>query len=238
MVWFDVAKTAAFYHSSSEAFTSGSPPIDGSEKMPFLAVYQTDRGDISSGTGGSEKVRLTSELWKAEACEGLMVFDVADLIMADGALVEVLGSYEHNESRSTSSDRQQSELIHGMLTSLLYVDVAPYLIHVKVFGEEVEGKLQFEHVNAVSILDGYRRTLLYRFPDGSAGEAGATVGNTAGCVHLLHEFERLDSRPLGAVKAEMETIEPTKDCSFVLRSYELLGSEGFGGERREPERLE
>jgi hypothetical protein len=98
MVWFNVAKNAAFYRSSSEVFTSGSPPIDGSETMPFLAVYQTDRGDISSGTGGSEKVRLTSGMWKAEGCEGLMVFDVADLIMADGSLVEVLGSYEYNES--------------------------------------------------------------------------------------------------------------------------------------------
>lgn len=99
---------------------------------------------------------------------------------------------------------------------------------MKMFGEEVEGNLQFEHVNAVSILDGYRRTLLYRFP--SRGEG-------LDCVHLLHEFERLDSPPLDSVRAEMETIEPTKDCSFILRSYDLLGSEGFGGQCRKPERL-
>ena len=74
-------------------------------KAPFLAVYQTDRGDISSGTGGSEKVRLGSDLWKKEGVEGSLVFDVADLIMADGALVEVLGSYEHNESSSTFIDQ-------------------------------------------------------------------------------------------------------------------------------------
>jgi hypothetical protein len=92
-------------------------------------------------------------------------------------------------------------------------------------GEEVEGKLQFEHVNAVSILDGYRRTLLYRFP----GEPPS--------VHLIHEFENLDSRHLDSVKAEMETIEPTKDCSFQLRSFELLDSEGFEGKCRKPERL-
>ena len=100
---------------------------------------------------------------------------------------------------------------------------------MKIFGEEVEGKLQFEHVNAVSILDGYRRTLLYRFPDRGQGVS---------CIHLLHEFERLDPSPFNAVKAEMETIEPTKDCSFVLRSYELLGSEGFNGQSRKPERLD
>jgi hypothetical protein len=95
-------------------------------------------------------------------------------------------------------------------------------------GEEVEGKLQFEHVNAVSILDGYRRTLLYRFPDLDEG---------VGCVYLVHEFESLDSSHLGSVKAEMETIEPTKDCSFQLRSFELLGREGFGGHCRMPKRL-
>jgi hypothetical protein len=122
-----------------------------------------------------------------------------------------------------------------MLISLLFLDVAPHLIHVKMFGEGVEGKLQFEHVNAVSLLDGYRRTLLYRFPDRGAGEAGL---KTVGCVHLLHEFEILDSSPLNAVKTEMETIKPTKDCSFVLRSYELLGSEGFGIECRKPAGLE
>ncbi len=85
----------------------------------------------------------------------------------------------------------------------MYLDVAPHIIYVRIAGEEVEGKLQFEHVNAVSILDGYRRTLLYRFPD---------VREGIGCVHLVHEFERLDSSHLEAVKAEMETIEPTKDC--------------------------
>ena len=92
-------------------------------------------------------------------------------------------------------------------------------------GEEVEGKLQFEHVNAVSVLHGYRRTLLYRFPRDRPS------------VHLIHEFESLDSSHLDSVKAEMETIEPTRDCSFQLRSFELLDSEGFGGECRKPERL-
>ena len=97
-----------------------------------------------------------------------------------------------------------------------------------MIGEEVESKMDFEHVNVVSILDGYRRTLLYRFPDSSEG---------VGCVYLVHEFESLDSSYLGAVKTEMETIEPTKDCSFQLRWFELLGSEGFGGKCRTPERL-
>lgn len=111
---------------------------------------------------------------------------------------------------------------------MLLADVAPHIIYVRMVGEEVEGKLQFEHVNAVSILDGYRRTLLYRFPDLDEG---------VGCVYLVHEFESLDSSHLGSVKAEMETIEPTKDCSFQLRSFELLGREGFGGHCRMPKRL-
>lgn len=99
MVWHNVAKTAAFYQSSSEIFTSKSPPSDGTEEMPFLAVYQTDRGDVSSGAGGSDKVRLKSEMWEVESLQEEMVFDVADLVMGDGVLVEVLGSYEYNESK-------------------------------------------------------------------------------------------------------------------------------------------
>ena len=107
-------------------------------------------------------------------------------------------------------------------------DVAPHIVHVKIVGEEVEGKLQFEHVNAVSILDGYRRTLLYRPTEQTDSPSSAI---------LIHEFKTLDSSNLPFVKAEMETIEPTKDCAFQLRSYELLDSEGFGGQCRESEQL-
>lgn len=108
-------------------------------------------------------------------------------------------------------------------------DVAPQIVLATLTGDEVEGKIQHEHVNAVACLDGYRRTLLYRFP---ALEGGR------GCVQLVHEFERLEPGFLGSVKAEMEGIEATKDCAFVLRSFELLGAEGFGGRCQRPERLE
>ncbi|KAK3721750.1 hypothetical protein LTR37_002915 [Vermiconidia calcicola] len=94
--------------------------------------------------------------------------------------------------------------------------------------EEVAGKIQFEHVNAVSILQGYRRTLLYR-PQDEQDQVSSVV--------LIHEFETLDSSNLPFVKQEMETIEPTKDCSFQLRSFELQDSEGFDGRCRTPERL-
>lgn len=109
--------------------------------------------------------------------------------------------------------------------------VAPHIVHVHYTGSEVAGKIQFEHVNALSILDGYRRTLLYQPIEQPAAEGVQDVV-------LIHEFEMLDTSDLPFVKQELETIEPTKDCSFTLRSYSLLGCEGFEGPSRVPERLE
>ena len=120
------------------------------------------------------------------------------------------------------------QYLHRPLYLQVPIDVAPYIVRVKIKGDEVESKLQFEHVNAVSILDGYRRTLLYR-PIDQAGSSPSTI--------LIHEFETLDPSHLPSVKTEMEAIEPTKDCAFQLRSYKLLGSEGFRGQWRVPERL-
>lgn len=111
----------------------------------------------------------------------------------------------------------------------VHLDIAPHVIYAKISGEEVEGKLQFEHVNAASKLNGYRRSLLYRPVD-------RDNEGTIPYVTLIHEF---DSRPedLNPVKLEMEAIVPSKDCAFQLRSFELLNSEGFGGVCRKPERL-
>ena len=102
------------------------------------------------------------------------------------------------------------------------------MIYVKMSGDDVEAKMQHEHVNAASILDGYRRTLLYRPAEQSPDSP---------YVVMLHEFESLDSRNLPYVKKEMESIGATEDCSFQLRSFQLLESEGFAGECRKPQRL-
>ena len=99
MVYFNAATTAAFYQSSSELFTSGSPPTDGSEDMNFLALYQSDRKGTGDSVEVREKVRKTSELWKQEGCEGLSTFDVGEFVIQEGVLVEVLGSYEYNEGK-------------------------------------------------------------------------------------------------------------------------------------------
>lgn len=97
MVYFGASKTGAFYKASSEIHTSNSPPNDGSESMDFLALYQTDRRDVNESVEVREKVRKTSSLWKEEGCEGLTTFEVAEFVIQEGVLVEVLGSYEFNE---------------------------------------------------------------------------------------------------------------------------------------------
>jgi hypothetical protein len=97
MVYFGASKTGAFYQSSSDLFTSGSPPKDGSEEMKFLALYQTDRKGTNDSVEVRERVRKTSEMWKKEGCEGLTTFDVGEFVIQEGVLVEVLGSYEYNE---------------------------------------------------------------------------------------------------------------------------------------------
>lgn len=108
-----------------------------------------------------------------------------------------------------------------------YTDAAPYLIHAKIIGEEVEAKLQFDHVNAASGLDGYRRSLLYR-PVNPTGSLPYVI--------LLHEFEA-DPGDIAGVQKDMEGIEPSQDCAFQLRSFKLLDAEGFDGQCRRPERL-
>lgn len=105
--------------------------------------------------------------------------------------------------------------------------MAPYIIHTKITGAEVESKLQFEHVNVASRLYGYRRSLLYR-----------TVMRTEEIpyVILIHEFES-EPPALESMRTEMSAVEPSKDCAFQIRSFKLLDSEGFTGECRKPERL-
>ena len=93
-------------------------------------------------------------------------------------------------------------------------------------GDEVEGKIQYEHVNAASKLDGYRRSLLYRPVEIPRGQS---------YILLIHEFESAPG-DLELVRSEMEAIEPSKDCPFQLRSFELLASEGFNGQCSQPAR--
>lgn len=81
-------------------FTSNSPPPDGSEAMDFLALYQTGRPDIIS----SEEIRTIpqkSQMWLEEVDESLSTIDVANFVIGEGVLVEILGSYEHTEGLST-----------------------------------------------------------------------------------------------------------------------------------------
>lgn len=67
--------------------------------MEFLAIYQSERPNVGFGKGksaemgavaGAEKVRRTSRLWKGHGD----VFEVSEMALREGVLVEVLGRYE------------------------------------------------------------------------------------------------------------------------------------------------
>ncbi|KAK5175591.1 uncharacterized protein LTR77_000730 [Saxophila tyrrhenica] len=204
MVYFKVMKNSAIYQSTSDALLSSNSNAQKTDSMPFLALYQTARSNCLESAEFKNNVRVRSRLWDPDLKKHLS--EVCEHSTQQLKLVEVLGSYEFNE------------------------DVAPHVVHMHYSGPDVEGKIQFEHVNAVSILDGYRRTLLYR-PAEQPVEGMQEV-------FLVHEFETLDPSSLLYVRQAMETIEPTNDCPFTLRSYTLLGCEGFGGQCRAPERLE
>ena len=219
MVYFKVSRTSAFYAASSDTYTYLQPPGRGIDQKQYLALYQMGRPRPWDQKEYKENVRLESQLWD----RGLSCLDIADLCPEDLELVEILGSYEYNESMLTLRILSSN----GPLMLTAFKDVAPYILHARISGEEVESKLQFEHVNAVSKCDGYRRSMLFRPLDRKDDEP---------YVIMLHEFESAPT-DLGLVKEEMEAIGPSKDCSFQLRSFELLNSEGFGGECRRPERL-
>lgn len=219
MVHFKVSSTAAFYQSCSPFFTYLDPPRDGVGEMEFLALYQMGRTIPRYLDAYQKNVRVRSRLWDETlgTC-----FDVAQFASDHLELVEILGSYAYDEGQSWRG--------FGSVISQLMIgdtDVAPYIIHAKIIGEEVEAKLQFDHVNAASRLDGYRRSLLYR----SVNPTGSLP-----YVILLHEFDS-DPGNVAGVQKDMEGIEPSQDCAFQLRSFKLLDAEGFDGECRRPERL-
>ena len=94
MVYFGASKTGSSYIASSPALTTGEFPQDGNASKNFLALYQTDRKHCLDHAEYKDKVRLRSELWDAKSsCHDVGAFTPMDL-----ELVEVLGSYEYNES--------------------------------------------------------------------------------------------------------------------------------------------
>lgn len=214
LVYSSVSKTSAVYRASSETIASSQEASNATANhTTFLALYQSTAPHVLEACAASDlkcKVRIHSELFG----DGRTCYDVGMFRPRDLQLVEILGSYEHRE------------------------DVAPYVLHHRISGEEIENKIQFDHVNAVAKLAGYRRTLLYRpiksdGPGGGGGDGGEIY------VILVHEFdEAIDGHELPAVKRDLEVIEPTKGCQFALRAYQLIESEGFGGNCRMPERME
>ena len=95
MVHFKAAKTGASYRAISHMLASGDNiPRDGNDEKPFFALYQTDRKHCLDHPEYKDKVRLKSQLWD----EKLSCHDVGAFTTVDLELVEVLGSYEYNES--------------------------------------------------------------------------------------------------------------------------------------------
>ena len=94
MVYFKVSRTGAFYRSSSEVTYSGDTPKDGSEERTFLALYQTDRSRCIQYPEFKDNVRRESELW---GDANTTSYDVGGFLSKERSLVEILGSYEHNE---------------------------------------------------------------------------------------------------------------------------------------------
>ncbi|KAK5687865.1 hypothetical protein LTR17_026696 [Elasticomyces elasticus] len=141
MVYFGVAKKAAFYRASCDVLEHLVPPNDGNNGRPFLTLFQTDRKDALSYPEFREKVRQTTQLWGGK--RGREVGEFKD---EQVSLIEGQGSPDSNE------------------------DAAPHIIRVSIFGDGVEDKLQSEYVEAASKLDGYRRTLLYRLEDPPEGK--------------------------------------------------------------------
>lgn len=94
MVHFRVSKTAAFYRSVSEIYHSGSMPEEDTDRMSFFALYQTERKRCLESPEFKDHVRQETELWQP----GLRGRDVGEFAIGEFTLVEVLGSYEYNES--------------------------------------------------------------------------------------------------------------------------------------------
>lgn len=97
MVYFGVSSTAAFYQQIlSETLTYLNIPNDGVDQMEFLALYQMGRTIPRYLLEYQDHVRIKSQLWDST----LSCFDVAAFNSDHLELVEILGSYEDNESES------------------------------------------------------------------------------------------------------------------------------------------
>lgn len=63
MVYFGVAKKAAFYRASSDVLEHLVPPNDGNNGRSFLTLFHTDQKDALSCPEFREKVRQTTQRW-------------------------------------------------------------------------------------------------------------------------------------------------------------------------------
>lgn len=98
MVYSKISRTGALYKSNTETFSYLNPSSSAIDQLDYVALYQTDKPSSSwDQKQYQENVRLKSQLWDND----LTCFDVADVARADFELVEILGSYEHNEGMST-----------------------------------------------------------------------------------------------------------------------------------------
>lgn len=209
IVYSGASRTGALYRATTPTVATNTSQDDasGRDDTKFLALYQTGHKSVFEAARSPErkcKVRIHSELFEpGHTCYDVGVFGPSDL-----QLVEVLGSYETRE------------------------DVAPCVVRHVIWGEDIENKIQFDHVNALSQWQGYRRTLLYR-------PLAKRDGGGEPFVILIHEFDdEVEGEVPESVEPELERIEPTKGCAFQLRAYSLVDGEGFGGVCRTPARME
>lgn len=229
MVYFGVAVNGSFYRAASPVYTHLDPPKDGNDQREFVVVFQTSREKALRYPAFKEKVRQTTELWGGK--RGREVGELAD---TESELVRTFGGDGDGYGPSFLSSVFQSSIVLSLTFELTcgLVDeaAAPFIIEMKIFGDDIETKVQPEQiVDTVSKLDGYRRTLLYR-PQENSVKAIASVT-------LICEFKSLTQESLLKAKERTEKAQAIKDYAFQLRSYELQGSEGFGGVCNVPARL-
>lgn len=188
-------KSSTLYTSNTASTVSGDRPVTLSEEdIDDFKFLSLHQTNSKPHPGATTDLDTESALFPHR----MVANDLAGLTETNLQLVEILGTYEERE------------------------DVAPFLLHHAIFGNQIENKIQFDHVNAVAELEGYRRTLLYRL----LGSSGQRFGRE---VVMVHEFDgKVDVSALDGVKGELEGIEATAGCGFVLKAWELVACEGFG----------
>ena len=93
-IYHKVARTAAFYKATGKSFTYLEQADREVDQMDHLAIYQTDRPRPQDQQAFKDHVRVRSTLLGEDNPH---ITEVADLVMEDLELVEILGSYEFNE---------------------------------------------------------------------------------------------------------------------------------------------